>query len=188
MRFPDSCTTVFGASEPKTAPNIGEVSLVSAIYPLLEWNVPVLPMARQLRAPQTLGPMHSVTLSPPLVTPLLVAVARFKICIPDKLNQEKTYFYIERWTWPGALSLLTQRNISPCRFRISCIDAFTTIDLFCLASDWKMKYMISFLCTHSAVFFAVSHVHLQPPSQIFSSSAPLPLGLFQSAYWIRTHC
>ncbi len=56
MRFPDSCTTVFGASEPKTAPNIGEVSLVSAIYPLLEWNVPVLPMARQLRAPQTSGP------------------------------------------------------------------------------------------------------------------------------------
>ncbi len=41
----------------KTAPNIGEVSLMAAIGPLLEWNVPVLPMAsRQSQAPQTSGP------------------------------------------------------------------------------------------------------------------------------------
>ncbi len=41
----------------KTAPNIGEVSLMAAIGPLLEWNVPVLPMAsRRSQAPQTSGP------------------------------------------------------------------------------------------------------------------------------------
>ncbi len=57
----------------KTAPNIGEVSFVSAIGPLLEWNVPVFPMAnRRSRAPRPLGPMHSVTLFPPLATPLLI--------------------------------------------------------------------------------------------------------------------
>ncbi len=38
MRFRVRCNL-------KTAPNIGEVSLVSVISPLHEWNVPVLPMA-----------------------------------------------------------------------------------------------------------------------------------------------
>ncbi len=38
MRFRMHCNL-------KTAPNIGEVSLVSVIGPLHEWNVPVLPMA-----------------------------------------------------------------------------------------------------------------------------------------------
>ncbi len=38
MRFRMRCNL-------KTAPNIGEVSLVSAIGPLREWNVPVFPMA-----------------------------------------------------------------------------------------------------------------------------------------------
>ncbi len=33
----------------KTAPNIGELSLVWAIGPLLEWIVPVFPMARRSR-------------------------------------------------------------------------------------------------------------------------------------------
>ncbi len=47
MRFRMRCNL-------KTAPNIGEVSFVSAIGPLLEWNVPVFPMAsRRSRAPQT---------------------------------------------------------------------------------------------------------------------------------------
>ncbi len=50
MRFRIRCNL-------KTAPNIGEVSFVSAIGPLLEWNVPVFPMAsRRSRAPQTSGP------------------------------------------------------------------------------------------------------------------------------------
>ncbi len=50
MRFRMRCNL-------KTAPNIGEVSLVSAICPLLEWNVLVFPMAsRRSRAPQTSGP------------------------------------------------------------------------------------------------------------------------------------
>ncbi len=41
----------------KTAPNIGELSLVSAIGPLFEWNVPVLPMVSwQSQAPQTSRP------------------------------------------------------------------------------------------------------------------------------------
>ncbi len=41
----------------KTAPNIGEVSFVSAFGPLFEWNVPVFPMAsRRSRATQTSGP------------------------------------------------------------------------------------------------------------------------------------
>ncbi len=57
----------------KTAPNIGEVSFISAFGPLFEWNVLVFPMAsRRLRAPQTSGPMHSVTLFPPLATPLVI--------------------------------------------------------------------------------------------------------------------
>ncbi len=43
MRFRMRCNL-------KTAPNIGELSLVSAIGPLLEWNVPVLPMARRSRS------------------------------------------------------------------------------------------------------------------------------------------
>ncbi len=47
MRFRMRCNL-------KTAPNIREVSFVSAIGPLLEWNVPVFPMAsRRSRAPQT---------------------------------------------------------------------------------------------------------------------------------------
>ncbi len=49
MRFRMRCNL-------ETAPNIGELSLVSAIGPLLEWNVPVLPMARRSQAPQTSGP------------------------------------------------------------------------------------------------------------------------------------
>ncbi len=57
MRFRMRCNL-------KTAPNIGELSLVSAIGPLLEWNVLVFPMARRSRAPRPLGPMHSVTLFP----------------------------------------------------------------------------------------------------------------------------
>ncbi len=49
----------------KTAPNIGELSLVSVIGPLLEWNIPVLPMARRSRAPQTSGPYALFHTSPP---------------------------------------------------------------------------------------------------------------------------
>ncbi len=50
MRFRMRCNL-------KTAPNIGEVSFVSAFDPLFEWNVPVFPMAsRRSRAPQTSGP------------------------------------------------------------------------------------------------------------------------------------
>ncbi len=49
MRFHRRCNL-------KTVPNIVELSLVSGIGPLIKWNVPVLPMDRRLRAPQTSGP------------------------------------------------------------------------------------------------------------------------------------
>ncbi len=54
----------------KTTPNIDELSLVSAIGTLFEWNVPVLPMAsRRSRALQTSGPF--ALCHHPLTTPLL---------------------------------------------------------------------------------------------------------------------
>ncbi len=69
----------------KTAPNIGEVSLVSAISPLLEYNVPVLPMAsRRSRAPQTSGPYALCHPFPSLATPLL-ACHHILICWDNEL-------------------------------------------------------------------------------------------------------
>ncbi len=59
----------------KTAPNIGELSLFSAIGP----NVPVLPMARRSRAPQTSGPYALCHPFPP-TTPLRMSVARITLC------------------------------------------------------------------------------------------------------------
>ncbi len=72
MRFRMRCNL-------KTAPNIGELSLVSAIGPLLEWNVLVFPMARRSRAPQTSGPYALCHPFSP-TTPLRMSVARITLC------------------------------------------------------------------------------------------------------------
>ncbi len=59
MRFHMRCNL-------KTLPNIGEVSFVSAFGPMSRcsrWPV------GDYGPPRPLGPMHSVTISPPLATP-----------------------------------------------------------------------------------------------------------------------
>ncbi len=77
MRFRVRCNL-------KTAPNIGEVSLVSVISPLHEWNVPVLPMAsRWSRAPQTSG---LYALSPPSDTPGYIYIYIYTVQIVDLMG------------------------------------------------------------------------------------------------------
>ncbi len=64
MRFCMRCNV-------KTAPNIGEVSFVSAFGPLFEWNVPVFPMAsKRSWAPQTSVP-YALCHPPPERRPCL---------------------------------------------------------------------------------------------------------------------
>ncbi len=83
------------------APNIGELSLVSAIGPLLEWNFPVFLMARRSRGgpPRPLGPMHSVTLFPPLATPLVVCTGGSSVQKIQQMNALKTQMDKIKFQW-----------------------------------------------------------------------------------------
>ncbi len=108
------------------APNIGELSPALAIGSLLEWNVPVFPMARRSRGgpPRPLGPMHPVhpTFSPSVLREmcgketgcLACSVKSIDVSVPIAFRGYiHDHHYLEHWL----LSITTYLHSSRALFQ-----------------------------------------------------------------------